>query len=384
MMTSKKLKFEDLVPNNTVGIAKVTPTVTNMPSYTSLLKADATPTATPYTDLPGNVTPINNVELPVEPQQSHNIWQDMANAFIKKMEKEKENASIDTEPKMTYQQWYENSKANAESTRQSAINDARVEYNRSKSEYGNKAEALRNMGLTGAGYSDYLNGQAYAQMQGAIANANAQKASTIADIDAKYMDYVEQKNQQRYALLDSLDSGNYTVNQLNRYVEQGLLTETELGEYKQKLENKAKNLTSADLNSYTREQLNSLIDSLGIAGYNDAKKHVQKLYDNKYNIKWNTGGGGAFVDNPNGTNTYEVGDKITIKADSIKGDGTMETREFKVKIKAEVTDPSIIEAATQATNGQVFKFGDQLYLKINDTVYSLNKKEYDQLNKLFK
>lgn len=376
-MDNKKLKYTELIPKDTVGIVKQgLPTVapTSAPvatasspmSYSSIGKDDGLKSA-PRTDAFKTVGMYNQQEQ----QQQQEL--------------EQEQEQMTTVPKMSYEEWYNTAKQNAESTRQYAIGNAENDYIKSKSEYGNRAEALRGMGLTGAGYSDYLNGQAYAQMQGAKSNANAQYNQTIADIDAKYMDYLEQKEQQRLALLETLDYGGYTVKQLDRYLEQGLITKEESDAYKKSLENKALNLTTVDLDGYTREEVKSLMDSLSDAGYTDAKNHVQKLYDNKYNIKWNAGGGGAFVDNVNGKNTYAVGDKITIKAQTItSGDGNMETREFNVKIKAEVTDPSVIEAATQAANGQAFKFGDQIYLKINDTVYSLEKKDYDQLNKLFK
>ena len=96
---------------------------------------------------------------------------------------------------MTYSQYLEQSRTNAgniynksveaidkssadaltkiEEDRQAGIRNANAAYEQSKATYGAKAEALRRMGLTGSGYSDYLTSSAYAASRGEIANVNA-------------------------------------------------------------------------------------------------------------------------------------------------------------------------------------------------------------------
>jgi hypothetical protein len=265
MMANKKLKFEDLVPNNTVGTATVTPTVTNMPSYTSLIKDDGI-----YTGAPAKV----GFEKPKVLYTGGTGTGSGEGGGTGSG-----GGTGDTVPPMTYEEWYTAAKQNAESTRQSAINDARVEYNRSKSEYGNKAEALRNMGLTGAGYSDYLNGQAYAQMQGAIANANAEKASTIADIDAKYMDYLDRKTEAAknvYATLyDSVKGGAYTNNDIDRLASEYGLSDNQIANLKAVRSEYAKQILSSG--DYSMELLNELYPDGG-TDYESYKKTLMDKY----------------------------------------------------------------------------------------------------------
>ena len=105
------------------------------------------------------------------------------------------NAAGTTEPMMTYGQYLEQSKGNAENIynksvaaidkssadalakieedRQAGIRNANAAYEQSKATYGANAESLRRMGLTGSGYSDYLTASAYAASRGEIANVNA-------------------------------------------------------------------------------------------------------------------------------------------------------------------------------------------------------------------
>ena len=63
--------------------------------------------------------------------------------------------------------------AKIEEDRQAGIRNANAAYEQSKATYGANAEALRRMGLTGSGYSDYLTSSAYAASRGEIANVNA-------------------------------------------------------------------------------------------------------------------------------------------------------------------------------------------------------------------
>lgn len=61
----------------------------------------------------------------------------------------------------------------AEIERQRGIYDASNAYEQNKATYGANAEALASMGLTGGGYSDYLNAKAYATQRGEVQAANA-------------------------------------------------------------------------------------------------------------------------------------------------------------------------------------------------------------------
>ena len=124
--------------------------------------------------------------------------------------------------------------ASAEATRKEAERLAEIERKRAsvnadtmhqqnKATYGGNAEALGGMGLTGSGYSDYLNSQAYAAGMAAKQSANAQAAETkrqalyaeeIArrEADANYFGGLEQRKlleEQKAAQAESEYKTNY-------------------------------------------------------------------------------------------------------------------------------------------------------------------------------
>lgn len=85
--------------------------------------------------------------------------------------------------------------ADAESYRQKAISDAYSAYALNKADYGNTANALSQMGLSGSGYSDYINSQAYAQQRGEVQTARTNEMAMRQGADATYADYMRQLNQ---------------------------------------------------------------------------------------------------------------------------------------------------------------------------------------------
>lgn len=74
--------------------------------------------------------------------------------------------------------------ASADVARQRAITDANSAYEQNKAGYGAKAEAMGNMGLTGGGYSDWLDSAAYAQNRAETQSARAE--SDRVKREAKY------------------------------------------------------------------------------------------------------------------------------------------------------------------------------------------------------
>lgn len=131
---------------------------------------------------------------------------------------------------------------NAETARQRSIADSRSSYEQNKATYGANAEALAAMGLSGSGYSDYVNSQAYAQQRADTQNANAvaevarmtaeseanqgkisaetSYAESISQTDAalaKYKQEQADKKDSYYAeLLNYANSGTYTAEQLKQ------------------------------------------------------------------------------------------------------------------------------------------------------------------------
>ena len=94
---------------------------------------------------------------------------------------------IESNKQSTIQQAEQQRKATeeqAETERQRGVIDARSSYAQNLATYGANAEALASMGLSGSGYSDYLNQQAYATQRAETQNANAQAQAT--KLNAKY------------------------------------------------------------------------------------------------------------------------------------------------------------------------------------------------------
>lgn len=331
-----------------------------------------------------------------------------------------------SETKLTYTDWYNQSKQRAEQDRLGAINTAEVNYQKSKSEYGNKAEALRNMGLTGAGYSDYLNGQAYAQMQGAIANANAQKASTIADIDAKYMDYINQKEEAakaNYANLLSNITYNWTDSDIDNYAgAYGLspeqvttLKQTRLDRVKRFLDTNDYNIDtlkmllpegSEDYETYRKKLLNTPLDTTSFYG-EDGKtlvasdearatidaanaegrdtKALEEAYRKLYSIGTLVNGSSIVTLNTSKGNfkTGRQGDNFQV---AYTGDG-VGGETFKVQNGGKVEDANVLNVAKNVAHNQVFYYNGRLYIVNDGSVYSVvarkNGEDFDKLINLF-
>lgn len=124
----------------------------------------------------------------------------------------------------------------AAKTRNSAINQAEVNYRQTVAGYGRNAEQLGQIGLTGSGYSDYLTAQAGAQRASAQAYANSeynaaakyadqQRASAVRSAQSTYGNdmLTVQSNQAQYAqsknstefnnIMSRVSSGNITNEQ---------------------------------------------------------------------------------------------------------------------------------------------------------------------------
>lgn len=140
-----------------------------------------------------------------------------------------------------YQQYFEEEKKALEEQRNQALQDAKLyeeraaadaqsAYAQNRATYGANAEQLSQMGLTGGGYSDYLNAQAYAQKRSDIQSAGAKRADLESQAQATYSAGIaalnkeqadlEQKKQDEYAayLTDLQNATNYA-----NYTEDGII-----------------------------------------------------------------------------------------------------------------------------------------------------------------
>lgn len=155
----------------------------------------------------------------------------------------------------------------AEKERQRAIVDAHNAYETSKSRYGANAEALGSMGLTGSGYSDYMNSSAYATARGEIQKANAQSAYTkrVADETAaqKQSTYESARTDKFNAIISNI--GSYDTEQINGLVtENGFTPEQAASLHSAKHEhNYNKVLDGVKDGTYTLQEAESFIAQYG-------------------------------------------------------------------------------------------------------------------------
>lgn len=187
----------------------------------------------------------------------------------------------------------------AETARERSIADARSSYEQNRATYGANAEALASMGLSGSGYSDYINAQAYAQQRGDVQNANAVAAAerTAAESEAaqkklsaemsyseniaktdealvKYKQEQSDKKDSYYAnLLNFANNGTYTADQLAQLGAQYGLNDEQLAtlqnaanQYKTDKNNAYYTdlLSYANNGAYSADQLSQLGSTYGL------------------------------------------------------------------------------------------------------------------------
>ncbi len=150
----------------------------------------------------------------------------------------------------------QNALQQAESERERAVIDARSSYEQNKATYGANAEQLAAMGLSGSGYSDYLNQQAYATQRAETQNANAQAEATKLAAE-------QQANSDKLnADLSCAENMQGNAEKLAQYQQQK--AEEAKAEEEQKKQYYAALLTSANTGEYTSEQIASLGAQYGL------------------------------------------------------------------------------------------------------------------------
>lgn len=150
----------------------------------------------------------------------------------------------------------QNALQQAESERERAVIDARSSYEQNKATYGANAEQLAAMGLSGSGYSDYLNQQAYATQRAETQNANAQAEATKLAAE-------QQANSDKLnAELSYAENMQGNAEKLAQYQQQK--AEEAKAEEEQKKQYYAMLLGSANTGEYTSEQVASLGAQYGL------------------------------------------------------------------------------------------------------------------------
>ena len=150
----------------------------------------------------------------------------------------------------------QNALQQAESERERAVIDARSSYAQNLATYGANAEQLAAMGLSGSGYSDYLNQQAYATQRAETQNANAQAEATKVAAE-------QQANSDKLnAELSYAENMQGNAEKLAQYQQQK--AEEAKAEEEQKKAYYASLLASANTGKYTSEQIASLGAQYGL------------------------------------------------------------------------------------------------------------------------
>lgn len=236
----------------------------------------------------GNTTPITPTtsETTTEPVDSYEQWlQKNADTYKKTYDSTVE--AIDKNAAAA-KQAAENQRAqaeqNAETERQRANVDARSSYAQNLAQYGKVGEQMQSMGLSGSGYGEYLNAQAYAQQRAEQQSANA--VATAAKRDAQYTADQTTLAAEQQANSDKLNAMLSYEQNLNQNA-------GELAKYREQKESERKSayaelLSYANNGSYTSEQLKKLAENYGlsetdVASLTDAAdKYKQSKYSENY------------------------------------------------------------------------------------------------------
>ena len=140
-----------------------------------------------------------------------------------------EESQIPTIP-MTYKEFIEQEKdraiQNAETERMRAVIDANAAYEQNKATYGANAETLRHQGMTGSGYSDYIDAQAYAASRGEIQEANKRASQSKETANKTYSENVITRlDKQNEAYQKMLTDENTSIFSINAAASAGTITQ---------------------------------------------------------------------------------------------------------------------------------------------------------------
>lgn len=333
----------------------------------------------------------------------------------------------------------QNALQQAESERERAVIDARSSYAQNLAAYGANAEQLAAMGLSGSGYSDYLNQQAYATQRAETQNANAQAEATkvAAEQQAnsdklnaelsyaenmqnnaeKLAQYQQQKaDQQSLSYTEALqmisdcgadldvsyletllNTGSISQEQYNQLMAQYSKELVESGDVATEDTDKIDDLhqsgqiSDADYNKQ-KEQWNSQIDTSdtffnsGSMSATEAKKQLDNILNNEWTSEENKK---ALQ------KTYDRLYKVVTNDVRFNNDGgwwifgstdmgsvsnnfsLIDDSGFKYRIESggEVTDTAIKSLANDIADGSVFGVRNQIYYKKDGKVYLVQKRE---------
>lgn len=266
------------------GLLPVTPTYANA----GMAAGNMTPTTPTISTTPETTTePVDSYEQWL--QKNADTYKNTYNSTVEAIDKNAESAKQAAENQRIQ------AEQNAERERERANVDARSSYAQNLSQYGKVGEQMQNMGLSGSGYGEYLNAQAYAQQRAEQQAANA--TATAAKRDAQYTADQTKLAADQQANSDKLNAKlsyeqnvNQNAGELAKYQQQKA-EEAKAKAEQEETERKAayaELLSQANNGSYSKEQLQELATKYGlsesdIAGITDAAdKYKQSKYSENY------------------------------------------------------------------------------------------------------
>jgi len=98
--------------------------------------------------------------------------------------------------KESYERWLRRNGIDSYGIYSDAIRDISTDYKRSVATYGSVAEKLGELGLSSAGYSDYIGAKAYSEMQRSKEEARGALAKNEAKNRTGYAEYLESKEKE--------------------------------------------------------------------------------------------------------------------------------------------------------------------------------------------
>lgn len=179
---------------------------------------------------------------------------------------EKENGSkmsyedYINEMKKGYQEQLDAANKQAEQTKARAMANAENAYAQNKATYGTNAETLAQMGLTGGGYSDYLQAQAYAQKRADAQAATAQEIASKSNNQATYQQYIQAMNEK---LADKILYDERLADQ-RKYQEEQTKAESDR-EYTKNIYNTLWSAVQDTNTTYTPESIKALGEKTGLS-----------------------------------------------------------------------------------------------------------------------
>ena len=316
---------------------------------------------------------------------------------------------------MSYEEYLNSQKQtaidNAATARDRQINAAQVGYNQARSVYGSQAAALSGMGLQGSGYSQYLDSQAYAQKNAAIANAYKTEANAVnaaeSDYNKAYQNYLQQQEEGRtkafsdviqdigsYSLSDIdylngvhkftpdqikyltdgiLKGGNYTKADLDNAKGKGYIDQPTYDTYAESLKNTRfdteKLFLKDDGSKMDKDQAMKVINGLEAIGYSpEAIQEARDAFAVQYGsgIRWNNDNGFLFFGS---TEVGKKGNNFSV----VDADG----HKYRVQYDSGKIDhdTKIYENAPINVNHAVFAYDGQAYIVMNKEVYRIGARD---------